>query len=424
MTVSVPAGADAVSFVATGGSGGTSASSGSAGGHGAQVAGYALVKGTDTITLDVGQQGSDGISPKTGGGGWDNGSDGGASGATASTTYGSGGGGGGATTVTIDAKTVAVAGGGGGAGGDGYGSGTDSYQIGGGDGGSAGATAAAGQAGDPYYASHGPAGGAGGAQSSADGGTGSGGSTTKLPGGVNGPGGGGGAGVAGGAGGTAGATSTKGSGGGGGGARTSTASTDVHGPMITTGKSAGNGTVEIMWLNGFHLNLTASVSTVTASSTSVGFTITGTDLDDNPLGDVSDFVTLTSSIPSDVITSAGVEMTDAGGPHTITATWTGDPSVTASTTVMVNAGSPSMIVIEGSPGSMPAGIPLQLGAALTDEFGNQIADDTSKATWSSDVASDEWSTNQITMTQPGDHKITATVPGYPAATTTIDITAG
>ena len=148
--------------------------------------------------------------------------------------------------------------------------------------------------------------------------------------------------------------------------------------MITTGKSAGNGTVEIMWLNGFHLNLTASVSTVTASSTPVGFTITGTDLDDNPLGDVSDFVPLTSNIPSDVVTSAGVEMTDAGGPHTITATWTGDPSVTASTTVMVNAGSPSMIVIEDSPGSMPAGIPLQLGAALTDQFGNQIADDTSE----------------------------------------------
>jgi hypothetical protein len=83
-----------------------------------------------------------------------------------------------------------------------------------------------------------------------------------------------------------------------------------------------------------------------------------------------------------------------------------------------------MILIEGSPGSMPAGIPLQLGAALTDQFGNQIAGDTPKATCGSDVASDEWSTKQVTMTQPGDHKITATVPGYPAATTTVDIRGG
>lgn len=72
---------------------------------------------------------------------------------------------------------------------------------------------------------------------------------------------------------------------------------------------------------------------------------------------------------------------------------------------------------------MPAGIPLQLGATLTDQFGNQITDDTPKATWNSDVASDVWSSNQVTMTQPGHHKITATVSGYPAATVTVDIPA-
>ena len=295
-------------------------------------------------------------------------------------------------------------------------------QLGGGEGGNAGSSAGAGHAGDPYYASHGPAGGSGGSQGSATGGTGSGGTTTKLPGGVNGSGGGGGAGVLGGAGGSAGSNDTKGSGGGGGGAGSSLASSAVYGPEISTAKSSGNGSVEVMWLSGFHIAMTAPAATVTAGSTPVAFTVTGTDFDNNPLGDVTKYVTLSSNIPSDVVTSSGVEMTDAGI-HTITATWSGDPDVTATSTVTVNPAAPSQIVIQGNPGTMPAGIPLQLGAGLADQFGNVISDVTPKATFGSDVASDVIAGNQITMNQVGPHKITATVPGYASTSVTVNITA-
>ena len=125
--IPVPAGADAVSFVAIGGAGGQAGEGGATGGAGAQVAGYALVKSGDTVTLNVGQQGGAGQHTGAGQGGWGSDRNGGPSGATADSSYGSGGGGGGATTVSLDGTPVAVAGGGGGAGGAGYGSGTDSY---------------------------------------------------------------------------------------------------------------------------------------------------------------------------------------------------------------------------------------------------------------------------------------------------------
>lgn len=88
----------------------------------------------------------------------------------------------------------------------------------------------------------------------------------------------------------------------------------------------------------------------------------------------------------------------------------------------VHPASPAKIVIEGAPKAMPAGIPLQLGAEITDQFDNNISDDTAKASWSSSVSTDTWQGSQVTMSQSGDHKITASIDGYPTTSVVVDVT--
>lgn len=357
-----------VLFAAIGGSGGNTTTRGllpNLGGKGANVGGYALVKQGDTLTINVGQEGQ--ANGSTGGqGGWGATAPGGSAGGN------NGGGGGGASSIAVNGSTVAVAGGGGGAGAWGQGSGVDGSSEPGGNGGNAGTSASNGGQGSNYDAKGGPVGGVGGGAGQPSDATGAPGSTTKLPDGVNGSGGGGGGGVAGGAGGTSGPTSSKGSGGGGGGAGTSTTSSVIS-PQISTFTSSGNGMVQTEWLSGFSVNLTAPTTTTTASTTPLGFTVNGVDPNGDPIGNVSEYVTLTSNYPTDVIHGTSVEMTGAGY-HTIIATWDdGSSDVTSSVNVMVNPASATHVVIEGLPASIPAGTPLPLGASTADEFGNLIS---------------------------------------------------
>lgn len=164
----------------------------------------------------------------------------------------------------------------------------------------------------------------------------------------------------------------------------------VISPQISTYTSPGNGLVQIEWLSGFSVNLTAPTTTTTASTTPLDFTVNGLDPNCDPIGNVSEYVTLTSNYPTDLIRGTSVEMIGAGY-HTITATWDdGSSDVTSSVNVMVNPASATHVVIEGLPASIPAGTPLPLGASTADEFGNLISDVTSSATFSSNVSSDVW----------------------------------
>lgn len=56
-----------------------------------------------------------------------------------------------------------------------------------------------------------------------------------------------------------------------------------------------------------------------ASTTPLDFTVNGLDPNGDPIGNVSEYVTLTSNYPTDLIHGTSVEMTSAGY-HTITAT--------------------------------------------------------------------------------------------------------
>lgn len=416
--VTVPQGVQGVLFAAIGGSGGNTTTRGllpNLGGKGANVGGYALVKQGDTLTIIVGQEGQ--ANGSAGGqGGWGATAPGGSAGGT------NGGGGGGASSIAVNGSTVAVAGGGGGAGAWGQGSGVDGSSEPGGNGGNAGTSASNGGQGSNYDAKGGPVGGAGGGAGQPAGATGAPGNTTKLPDGVNGSGGGGGGGVAGGAGGTSGPTSSKGSGGGGGGAGTSTTASSVISPQISTFTSSGNGMVQTEWLSGFSVNLTAPATTTTAGTTPLDFTVNGVDPNGDPIGNVSEYVTLTSNYPTDVIHGTSVEMTGAGY-HTITATWDdGSSDVTSSVNVTVNPASATHVVIEGLPTSIPAGTPLPLGASTADEFGNLISDVTSSATFSSNVSGDVWQGATVMMRQVGEHSISLTVPGYYTRVSTVNVT--
>jgi len=196
----------------------------------------------------------------------------------------------------------------------------------------------------------------------------------------------------------------------------------VISPQISTYTSPGNGLVQIEWLSGFSVNLTASTTTTTASTTPLDFTVNGLDPNCDPIGNVSEYVTLTSNYPTDLIRGTSVEMTDAGY-HTITATWDdGSSDVTSSVNVMVNPASATHVVIEGLPASIPAGTPLPLGASTADEFGNLISDVTSSATFSSNVSSDIWQGATVVMSQVGEHSISLTVPGYYARVSTVNVT--
>ena len=420
VSVTVPQSAQGVVFAAIGGSGGDATTRGllpALGGKGALVGGYVLVKQGDTLTINVGQQGQPN-GAAGGQGGWGATAPGGSAGDN------NGGGGGGASSIAVNGSTVAIAGGGGGAGAWGQGSGVDGPPEPGGNGGNAGASAGHGGQGSNYDAKGGPAGGAGGGASQPAGASGAPGSTTKLPDGVNGSGGGGGGGVAGGIGGTSGPASSKGSGGGGGGAGTSmtVSSPTGPGPQISTYTGAGNGMVQIEWLSGFSVQLTAPATTTTASTTPLDFTVNGVDPSGDPLGNVSEYVTLTSNYPTDVIHGTSVEMTSAGY-HTITAAWDdGSSDVTSSVNVKVNPASATHVVIEGLPTSITAGTPLPLGASTADEFGNLISDVTSSATFSSNLSSDVWQGATVVMTQVGEHSISLTVPGYSTRVSTVNVT--
>lgn len=180
--------------------------------------------------------------------------------------------------------------------------------------------------------------------------------------------------------------------------------------------------VQTEWLSGFSVNLTAPTTTTTAGTTPLDFTVNGLDPNGDPIGNVSEYVTLTSNYPTDVIHGTSVEMTGAGY-HTITATWDdGSSDVTSSVNVMVNPASATHVVIEGLPTSIPAGTPLPLGASTADEFGNLISDVTSSATFSSNVSGDVWQGATVVMTQVGEHSISLTVPGYYTSVGTVNVT--
>jgi hypothetical protein len=196
----------------------------------------------------------------------------------------------------------------------------------------------------------------------------------------------------------------------------------VISPQISTFTSPGNGLVQTEWLSGFSVNLTAPTTTTTASTTPLDFTVNGVDPNGDPIGNVAEYVTLTSNYPTDVIHGTSVEMTGAGY-HTITATWDdGSSDVTSPVNVMVNPASATHVVIEGLPASIPAGTPLPLGASTADEFGNLISDVTSSATFSSNVPSDVWQGSTVVMTKVGEHSISLTVPGYYTSVSTVNVT--
>jgi hypothetical protein len=335
--LSVPAGAQAVSFVATGGAGGTAAAqNGSAPcGKGAQVSGYALVAQGQTVTISVGQQGAYG---GTGSGqGGQGGSYGGGSSGTAAGPNGPAGGGGAASTVAVSGTTVAVAGGGGGTGAWGFGSGTDGDDVAGGGGGNGGQPAGAGSHGEFYTSKGGPAGGPGAELPGTAGGTGDNGSPSKYSGGANGAGGGGGGGVNGGGGGSAGSGGT-GSGGGGGGAGGSMLSSAVYGPMIKTAPSTGDGSIVVEWLSGFTIQFSPALPTQWTAGTPLTVMVTGKDFDGNPLGDVSAYIGLASGDPYDTITGNKIVINDPG-PDSIIAYWIGTQAIASGSVNVVSSGS-------------------------------------------------------------------------------------
>jgi Bacterial Ig-like domain (group 3)/Glycine rich protein/Fibronectin type III domain len=253
----VPAGVSSITVTADGAEGGVG-SGGPAAGDGGSVTATIGVTAGETLTIDVGGQGTAGSSGGAGG------FNGGGSGST------NGGGGGGASDVrqggTALADRVVVAGGGGGSGAGssariaGAGGGTTGAAANGsagppdGDGGGGGTSSAGGASGSGAGGS-GAAGGAGSSGSGGDGGTGA----------TDGGGGGGGGGYFGGGGGGGGDTGGTGSGGGGGSSFTEGSATSV---TNTQGGHTGNGQVTITY-TAPATSSTASTSTTTASTTTL-----------------------------------------------------------------------------------------------------------------------------------------------------------
>jgi hypothetical protein len=236
-TITAPAGASQVSFMAVGGGGGSTGGIDNAGhgGNGAQVVGGLAVTPGQTFQITAGTRG---LGSTAGGGNGSpggvgpNGYTGGAGGSGGSSATG-GGGGGAATVVQTSGSTLFVAGGGGGAG---AGSDNNGGAIQHGNGGGAGATADNGSKG---FGTQG-----GGAGKGGYGPTGVG--QTAQNASYNFVGGGGGGGVLGGSAGTPGGGDGFGTGGGGG-AGSSMASSALTNASITTAPSAEDGFVIITW---------------------------------------------------------------------------------------------------------------------------------------------------------------------------------
>ncbi|MBM9467486.1 hypothetical protein [Nakamurella leprariae] len=422
-TVTVPAGVQAVSFQAVGGSG-ADAVAGGAGGLGGVTTGSFYVTPGDQLELIVGGMGISG-----GPGGWGGQYSGGASGTALwiddQRFVGAGGGGGASVILTGGGGTaMTVAGGGGGGGADG--SIDDGSAVKGGAGGNGGATPTGGAPGSGTPRDSGGAGGAAGGNIGTPGAVGADAINTAQ--GTNGPGGGGGGGALyGGAGGGVGAATALAAGGGGGGAGQSLVADPgpVFDGTIGTAPLTGAGSIQLFWDSGFQLDLTGLPATVTASTTAVPFTVSAVDSQGNLLPDPTGHVTVASSEPTDTFTAGGVVMTTAGY-RTITAAWNGVSAGSASTTVDVEPGAVAGLRMVGVPPTATDGSTVILMVEGIDAYGNLVGDATSDASYHSSVAADVFSTvdaNEVTVHGVGPHTFTASYPGLTPGTSVVEVQA-
>jgi len=161
------------------------------------------------------------------------------------------------------------------------------------------------------------------------------------------------------------------------------------------------------------LEVTPSETTVDKGDV-VDLAVEALDADGNPIGDVSDLVTVTSSVATDVVDGASVSMPAYAGEHVLTATL---GSATGSATVTVRPGAPVAVEPPSFSGTPVPGATLTADPGVWDVDGAKFTYE-----WTADgtvVAFAKGATLKVNPSISGKElvlTVTARVPGLPAGT--------
>lgn len=162
-----------------------------------------------------------------------------------------------------------------------------------------------------------------------------------------------------------------------------------------------------------YIVVSPATSNVT-SGVAATFTVEGFDHNDVSLGDYTGLVTFTTSNPGDdVVTGNSIEF-GPSGTTTVTATLTGDSSITDDATATVAHGSVTGAVLTLSSLSVAQGGSINYVVEARDAYGN---------TWpagsivTSDVSTDVITATTITFPSASPHVITANIPGFSTSAT-------
>jgi flagellin-like protein len=165
------------------------------------------------------------------------------------------------------------------------------------------------------------------------------------------------------------------------------------------------------------ITITPAASSITASSTQV-YTAQGFDQNGKSMGDYTSSTTFSAS--GATVTGNSVSTTTAGS-YTVTGTSNGITSNSA--TLTVTAGPVAKVTISPSTASVTAGSSQSYTATAADQYGNQLGDVTSSATFSVSPSGGTVTQNSVSENSVGSYTISATYQGVTSNKATLQVNA-